>query len=112
MDTNNLIGQFGVGFYSAFLVANKVEVFSRAYGHEEGPVNRWKSDSSGTFSVGQISDADMQASFMKCGTRIVLHIKPECDDYLEDYKLKELLRKYSEFVRFPIQVRYTGDHMQ
>ncbi|GIX60905.1 heat shock protein 90, putative [Babesia caballi] len=103
-DSNNLIGQFGVGFYSAFLVASKVEVFSRAFGQEDGPVYRWKSDTSGTFSVGQVNDADLQASFMKTGTRIVLHIKPECDDYLEDYKLKELLRKYSEFVRFPIQV--------
>ncbi|KAK1444477.1 heat shock protein Hsp90 family protein [Babesia gibsoni] len=103
-DTNNLIGQFGVGFYSAFLVASQVEVFSRAFGHEDGPIYRWKSDTSGTFSVGQINDPSVEDSFMKCGTRIVLHIKPECDDYLEDYKLKELLRKYSEFVRFPIQV--------
>lgn len=103
-DTNNLIGQFGVGFYSAFLVANKVEVFSRAYGHEEGPVYRWISGTTGTFSVGQVNDPTVQEAYMKCGTRIVLHIKPECDDYLEDYKLKELLRKYSEFVRFPINV--------
>ncbi|ORM39905.1 Heat shock-like 85 kDa protein [Babesia sp. Xinjiang] len=103
-DKNNLIGQFGVGFYSAFLVSDKVEVYSRAYGHEDGSIYRWKSDSAGTFSVGQVDDVDLQKSFMKCGTRIVLHIKPECDDYLEDYKLKELLRKYSEFVRFPIQV--------
>ncbi|CDR96732.1 heat shock protein 90, putative [Babesia bigemina] len=103
-DTNNLIGQFGVGFYSAFLVANRVEVFSRAYGHEDGPIYRWRSDTSGSFSVGQVDDEQVSSSFMKTGTRIVLHIKPECDDYLEDYKIKELLRKYSEFVRFPIQV--------
>ncbi|GBE58823.1 heat shock protein [Babesia ovata] len=103
-DTNNLIGQFGVGFYSAFLVANKVEVFSRAYGQEDGPIYRWRSDTSGSFSVGQVNDEQVSNSFMKTGTRIVLHIKPECDDYLEDYKIKELLRKYSEFVRFPIQV--------
>ncbi|GFE53356.1 heat shock protein [Babesia ovis] len=103
-DTNNLIGQFGVGFYSAFLVSNKVEVYSRAYGQEDGDIFRWKSDTSGTFSVAQVNDPGVQKDFMKCGTRIVLHIKPECDDYLEDYKIKELLRKYSEFVRFPIQV--------
>ncbi|EDO08299.1 Hsp90 family protein [Babesia bovis T2Bo] len=103
-DTNNLIGQFGVGFYSAFLVSNKVEVYSRAYGHEDGGIFRWKSETNGTFSVAQVNDDELQKGFMKCGTRIVLHIKPECDDYLEDYKIKELLRKYSEFVRFPIQV--------
>ncbi|AFZ81262.1 heat shock protein 90 HSP90, putative [Theileria equi strain WA] len=102
--SSNLIGQFGVGFYSAFLVANTVEVYSRAYGLETGPVHRWKSDTTGTFSVAQVADDSINKSFMPCGTRIVLHLKPECDDYLEDYKLKELLRKYSEFVRFPIQV--------
>nr|AGY56137.1 heat shock protein 90 HtpG [Babesia orientalis] len=103
-DSNNLIGQFGVGFYSAFLVSNKVEVYSRAYGHEDGDIYRWKSETNGTFCVAQVNDPEVQKDFMKTGTRIVLHIKPECDDYLEDYKIKELLRKYSEFVRFPIQV--------
>ncbi|KAK2196495.1 bifunctional Heat shock protein Hsp90 family/HSP90 [Babesia duncani] len=101
---SNLIGQFGVGFYSAFLVADVVQVYSRAYGYENEPVYRWQSTTAGTFSIGQVADAAINESFMKCGTRIVLHLKPECDEYLEDYKLKELLRKYSEFVRFPIQV--------
>uniref|UniRef100_A0A3B0NJ40 Heat shock protein (HSP90 homologue), putative n=1 Tax=Theileria annulata TaxID=5874 RepID=A0A3B0NJ40_THEAN len=101
---NNLIGQFGVGFYSSYLVSNKVEVFSRAYGQENGPVYRWKSDSNGTYTIGKVENQELNEKFMKCGTRIVLHLKPECDDYLEDYKLKELLRKYSEFIRFPIQV--------
>ncbi|EAN31998.1 Hsp90 family protein [Theileria parva strain Muguga] len=101
---NNLIGQFGVGFYSSYLVSNKVEVFSRAYGQEAGPVYRWKSDSNGTYTIGRVENQELNDKFMKSGTRIVLHLKPECDDYLEDYKLKELLRKYSEFIRFPIQV--------
>nr|PVC51346.1 heat shock protein HSP90 [Theileria orientalis] len=104
VEESNLIGQFGVGFYSSYLVSNKVEVYSRAYGKEEGPVYRWKSDSNGTYTIGKVNDQELNEKFMKCGTRIVLHLKPECDDYLEDYKLKELLRKYSEFIRFPIQV--------
>ncbi|UKK02839.1 heat shock protein HSP90 [Theileria orientalis] len=104
VEESNLIGQFGVGFYSSYLVSNKVEVYSRAYGQEEGPVYRWKSDSNGTYTIGKVNDQELNEKFMKCGTRIVLHLKPECDDYLEDYKLKELLRKYSEFIRFPIQV--------
>ncbi|UKJ89847.1 heat shock protein HSP90 [Theileria orientalis] len=103
-EESNLIGQFGVGFYSSYLVSNKVEVFSRAYGQEKGPVYRWKSDSNGTYTIGKVNDQEVNEKFMNCGTRIVLHLKPECDDYLEDYKLKELLRKYSEFIRFPIQV--------
>eukprot|EP00467_Chlorarachnion_reptans_P011459 CAMPEP_0114506326 /NCGR_PEP_ID=MMETSP0109-20121206/11369_1 /TAXON_ID=29199 /ORGANISM="Chlorarachnion reptans, Strain CCCM449" /LENGTH=755 /DNA_ID=CAMNT_0001684909 /DNA_START=275 /DNA_END=2542 /DNA_ORIENTATION=+ len=96
----NLIGKFGVGFYSAFLVADKVEVVTKKYGG--GPQYRWSSEAS---SMDKFKIQDDNTPF-ECtsGTRIILTLKDDCDDYLDDFKIKELLRKYSEFVNFPIDV--------
>ncbi|KAF8819340.1 Hsp90 domain-containing protein [Cardiosporidium cionae] len=98
MDTN-LIGKFGVGFYSSYLVANKVDVFSRRFGGNS-EISHWSSNSDGTFTISSFEDEN----FMESGTRLVLHLKEDADEYLEDYKIKELLRKYSEFIQFPIKV--------
>eukprot|EP00918_Siedleckia_nematoides_P011546 GHVU01025349.1.p2 GENE.GHVU01025349.1~~GHVU01025349.1.p2 ORF type:complete len:213 (-),score=38.84 GHVU01025349.1:27-665(-) len=112
----SLIGHFGVGFYSSFLVADAVEVSSRKLGQAE--VHRWSSDAGGSFSVETVSGASKSSHFghsndlaegllsdVRSGSRVVLKLKEEADEYLEDYKIKEMLRKYSEFVSFPIEVR-------
>ncbi|GAW82647.1 heat shock protein [Plasmodium gonderi] len=98
---SNLIGQFGVGFYSSFLVSNKVEVFTK----KENKIFRWFSDLNGSFMVNEIKKYEQEYEDIKTsGTKIVLHLKEECDEYLEDYKLKELIKKYSEFIKFPIEI--------
>ncbi|SOS81264.1 heat shock protein 90, putative [Plasmodium sp. gorilla clade G1] len=98
---SNLIGQFGVGFYSSFLVSNRVEVYTK----KEDQIYRWSSDLKGSFSVNEIKKYDQEYDDIKgSGTKIILHLKEECDEYLEDYKLKELIKKYSEFIKFPIEI--------
>ncbi|EUD69487.1 hypothetical protein C922_00350 [Plasmodium inui San Antonio 1] len=98
---SNLIGQFGVGFYSSFLVSKKVEVFTK----KENTIFRWFSDLNGSFMVNEIRKYEQEYEDIKSsGTKIVLHLKEECDEYLEDYKLKELIKKYSEFIKFPIEI--------
>ena len=95
-----IIGQFGVGFYSAFMVAEHVTVISKAYGGEEA----WKWESSGTegYTVEPCEKADR-------GTEIVLQLKPDTDDekyseYLDQYRLKGLVQKYSDYIRYPIRM--------
>ncbi len=94
----SLIGQFGVGFYSAFLVAERVDVTSRAAGSDTAW--RWSSAADGRFSV---TPAERDAR----GTDVVLHIRTdsECDDFLRDWTLRDLVRKYSDYVRHPIRLR-------
>jgi molecular chaperone HtpG len=97
-DEVSLIGQFGVGFYSGFLVAKKVEVVTKG---SSGVQLRWSAsgDSLGQYSIEQ----DTSEPIATTGTRIVLHLKDECDQYLDDVALRALLEKYSEFIPFPIQ---------
>ena len=87
-----LIGQFGVGFYSAFMVADKVTVVSKMAGQ---PGVRWESDGQGEYTV---EDSDRTTR----GTDVTLHLKPEAKDFLESYKLRSIVKKYSDFVEFPI----------
>eukprot|EP00929_Paragymnodinium_shiwhaense_P015907 TRINITY_DN1239_c0_g1_i9.p1 TRINITY_DN1239_c0_g1~~TRINITY_DN1239_c0_g1_i9.p1 ORF type:complete len:759 (+),score=254.90 TRINITY_DN1239_c0_g1_i9:106-2382(+) len=97
------IGQFGVGFYSAFLVAEKLEVFSKSFNASADPTpHRWVSSMGSTFEIEQAPDAEFfgQAS----GTKIVLHLKEEAQEYLDSGKLSDLLKKYSEFITFPIEL--------
>ncbi len=94
----DIIGQFGVGFYSAFMVAKRVEVTSRAYGSDEAWC--WASEGADGYTV---SPAERDAN----GTTICLYLKDDTDeerysDYLEEYRLKELVRKYSDYIRYPI----------
>ncbi len=95
-----LIGQFGVGFYAAFMVADKVEVFSRRAGETKGHV--WTSDGLGTFTV---SATDAVAR----GTHIVLHLKNDAADFLEPRKLESVIKAYSDHIAHPIQLAIGDD---
>merc|ERR1712194_734616 len=95
----NLIGQFGVGFYSAFLVADKVSVTSKC---NEDPVQHvWESTADASFSVVD----DPRGNTLGRGTRVTLHLKEDAHDYLSEDKLKEASKKYSQFIQFPIYVK-------
>ena len=97
-DVGQLIGQFGVGFYSAFIVADKVTVESRRAGLPANEGVRWESDGSGEFSVEDIEKA-------KRGTSITLHLRAEDDDFLSNFRLKSVLKKYSDHISLPIRMR-------
>lgn len=93
-EQQDLIGQFGVGFYSAFLVADRVVVTSKS---DDGEQYIWESDA-GSFSVVK----DPRGNTLKRGTQISLHLKEEAHDYLEPNTLKDLVHKYSQFINFSI----------
>merc|ERR1712196_137427 len=95
----NLIGQFGVGFYSAFLVADKVSVTSKC---NEDPVQHvWESSADASFTVVD----DPRGNTLGRGSRVTLHLKEDAHDYLSEDKLKETSKKYSQFIQFPIYVK-------
>lgn len=96
-DTSNMIGQFGVGFYSSFLLAGRVEVLSRPSGQDT--VLKWTSDAGSKFSVEEVTDTEL-----KRGTKVVLHLKKDCDDFMNDTKLNDIIKKYSQFSQFPMYV--------
>ena len=94
----DVIGQFGVGFYSAFMVADAVTVISKAYGSDEAFM--WQSDGTDGYTI---TPCEKDAP----GSDIIMHIKPNADEenydqYLETYKLQELIKKYSDYIRYPI----------
>ncbi|BAT82857.1 hypothetical protein LR48_Vigan07g277900 [Vigna angularis] len=93
----NLIGQFGVGFYSVYLVADYVEVISK---HNEDKQYVWESKADGAFAISE----DTWNEPLGRGTEIRLHLKEEAGEYLEESKLKELVKRYSEFINFPIYI--------
>ncbi len=95
---SNLIGQFGVGFYSVFMVADKVEVVSRKAGEEKAW--KWVSDGNGEF---EISEAELDTN----GTRIVLHLNDEGKEYANRWQIQDVVKKYSDHIAFPIYLRYT-----
>merc|ERR1719461_1719095 len=95
----NLIGQFGVGFYSAFLVADKVSVTSKC---NDDPVQHvWESSADASFTV----VPDPRGNTLGRGSRVTLHLKEDAHDYLSESKLKESAKKYSQFIQFPIYVK-------
>merc|ERR1712003_141533 len=95
----NLIGQFGVGFYSAFLVADKVSVTSKC---NDDPVQHvWESSADASFTVVD----DPRGNTLGRGTRVTLHLKEDAHDYLSEDKLKESAKKYSQFIQYPIYVK-------
>jgi molecular chaperone HtpG len=104
---SNLIGQFGVGFYSAFIVADRVTVLSRRAGSAAGSAVRWESDGSGEFSVQDLEKAGR-------GTDVILHLRSKegegeeeksHDDLLEHWTIKDILKRYSDHIGIPIQMR-------
>lgn len=92
---SNLIGQFGVGFYSVFMVASKVEVLTKRAGQEQA--FRWTSNAETTYEISE-------ASRLENGTDIIIHLNENEDEYLEPWKLKNLVKKYSSFIAFPVQM--------
>ncbi|XP_058098895.1 endoplasmin homolog [Magnolia sinica] len=98
----NLIGQFGVGFYSVYLVADYVEVISK---HNDDKQYVWESKADGAFAISE----DTWNEPLGRGTEIRLHLREEASEYLEEAKLKELVKKYSEFISFPIYLWATNE---
>merc|ERR1712035_193683 len=99
IDASDLIGQFGVGFYSAFLVADKVVVTSKHNDDEAQHV--WESSADASFSIVE----DPRGPTLGRGSRVTLHLKEDALDYLSESKLKETAKKYSQFIQFPIYVK-------
>lgn len=104
----DIIGQFGVGFYAAFMVAKHVEVVSRAAGSNEA--NRWESDGADGYTVAPCEKAEN-------GTKIVLTIKDNTenenyDEFLEPYRIQGLVKKYSDYIRYPIKMDMTRSRMK
>jgi molecular chaperone HtpG len=97
----SMIGQFGVGFYSAYLVANKVVVISK---NNDDVQYRWESVANATFSVAQDVILEDGSNDIGRGTKIILYLKDEHVEFLEERKLKDLIKKHSEFISFPIEL--------
>ncbi|HEX5765451.1 MAG TPA: molecular chaperone HtpG [Woeseiaceae bacterium] len=97
----SLIGQFGVGFYSAFIVADKVVVETRRAGLAASEAVRWESDGQGEFTIEGIERSER-------GTRVTLHLKPEEKDFSNELRLTTLIRKYSDHIGFPVTLRKVG----
>ena len=107
-DDIDIIGQFGVGFYAAFMVAKHVEVVSRAVGSDEA--NRWESDGADGYTITPCEKAEN-------GTKIVLTIKDNTetenyDEFLEPYRIQGLVKKYSDYIRYPIKMDMTRSRMK
>ncbi|CAI8835810.1 chaperone protein HtpG [Pseudomonas sp. IT-P12] len=94
---SHLIGQFGVGFYSAFIVADKVDVFSRRAGAPASEGVHWSSKGEGEFEVATVEKAER-------GTRIVLHLKSGEDEFADGWRLRNIIKKYSDHIALPIEL--------
>ena len=98
----HLIGQFGVGFYSSFIVADMVTVISRKAGDESGEGVRWTSDGGGEYSLESVETSTH-------GTEVILHLKEDEKDFLNSWTLKNLVSRYSDHIGFPIRMQEKGE---
>lgn len=99
-DSAGLIGQFGVGFYAAFMVADKITVTSRRAGSND--VWTWTSAGGAGFEIAPASEE--AAARVERGTEIVLHLKPDASKYLEDWQIERIVTEYSDNIQFPIEL--------
>ena len=99
---SQLIGQFGVGFYSAFIVADRVEVLSRKAGLPAESGVHWESSADGEFTVESVSRPQR-------GTTVKLHLKPEAKEFADPFRLRALIRRYSDHIAFPVRMRKEGE---
>ena len=104
----DIIGQFGVGFYSAFMVSDKVEVISKAYGQTKA--YKWVSEGADGYTITPCEKKDF-------GTDIILHIKKDDEDesykeYLDSYKIQRMVKKYSDYIKYPIKMNVEHEHLK
>jgi molecular chaperone HtpG len=97
---SQLIGQFGVGFYASFIVADGITLITRSAEAAEDEAVRWYSDGSGEYTIEQVSEP-------KRGTTVILHLKDDEDEFLEEYRLQSLIRGYSDHIGFPVKMEKT-----
>ena len=97
---DGIIGHFGLGFYSAYMVSNSVEIYTKSYKDE--PAVKWESDGNSTYTISETEKAER-------GTKIVMHIADGEEDFLKEFTIKELLRKYCSFMPFNIYLNPKGD---
>jgi molecular chaperone HtpG len=93
---SNLIGQFGVGFYSAFMVAKSVKVYAHSWKKDE-PGHVWSSDGSGSYEIEEVEG-------QRRGAKIVIELKDDCAEFAQEWKIEEIVKRYSAFVSFPINL--------
>ena len=96
---DGIIGHFGLGFYSAYMVASDVEIFTKSY--KETPAVHWESDGNATYKIGEAEERGR-------GTKIVLHIADEEKEFLNEYTIRSLLRKYCSFMPYPVYLNAKG----
>ncbi|MEJ2507326.1 MAG: molecular chaperone HtpG, partial [Ignavibacteriaceae bacterium] len=94
-DANNIIGRFGVGFYSVFMVAKEVIIKTKSHKKDETPIT-WKSDGLGDYELSELNEE------MKRGTTIEVHLKDDASEFAEKYRLESTIKKHSNFIQFPI----------
>ncbi len=94
-DNPELIGQFGVGFYSAFMVADRITVLSKKAASKDTPGVKWESTADGSFTVEDIEKKEP-------GTEIILHVKEEEKNYLDEWQIRDIIKKYSDYIEYPV----------